>query len=525
MRIAIADDSDSFRTYLESLLRAEGYDDVVSHPSAEALLAGLERPDALLPDLVLMDCIMPGMGGLCGTRRLKADARLADIPVIMVTVSDDEENLAAAFAAGAMDYIRKPPRRAELAARVGSALRLKQAIDARKARELELRDEKDRMAAILEYAHDGIAVVGPGGRFTFVSPGMERVFGLPLPAYTTADRFIAAVFPEAADRADLADIVASRPAPGHVWRRQYPFTDKNGQRRTCQIHFSTMPDGELVCNIEDVTLFAKQKEDLLKKHSRHQKDLEAAAEIQRSLLPKRFSMSDSLRFAWEFLPCETIGGDIFNVFPLGPHHVGLYMLDVSGHGVASSLVALSVYNFMHYQRATLIDRSAGGIDVVAPQTVLARLDEEFPFEKFSKFFTIFYMTLDTRTGLAHYCNAGHPAPFRIAATGDIEALPCRGTIIGLRGFLPFCAGTLAMRPGDKLVVVSDGLADTQAADGAFFGEERTLEAMERLARQPVDDILAGLRQAAAAFLGDTPPRDDVSLLGLEFVREKTPAAA
>ncbi len=524
MRIAVIDDSDSFRTYLEGLLRAAGYADVAAFASAEAFLDALGRPGARLPDLALMDCIMPGLGGLDGTRRLKADPRLADIPVIMITVSDDEENLSEAFAAGAMDYIQKPPRRAEFMARVASALRLKQAIDARKAREREIREEKDRIAAILEYSHDGIAVVNPDGRFGFVSPGMERVFGLPLSAYTTVDRWLDTTFPEAADRADIADIVASRPAPGHVWRRLYSFADRNGLRRVCQIHFSCMPGGELICNIEDVTLFTKQKEDLLRKQGRHMKDLEAAAEIQRSLLPKRLSMSERLRFAWEFMPCESIGGDIFNVFPLGPHHVGLYMLDVSGHGVASSLVALSVYNFMHYQRATLIDRSAGSIDVVPPHTVLARLDEEFPFEKFSKFFTMFYMTLDTRTGKAHYCNAGHPPPLHLAAGGTVTPLPCRGTIIGLSGFQPFCAGMLVMEPGDKLLVTSDGLADTQATDGGFFGEERILETIGRLARSPVADILAGLRQDAAAFLGDAHPRDDVSLLGLEFLPARDTAA-
>ncbi|EHJ47645.1 putative PAS/PAC sensor protein [Solidesulfovibrio carbinoliphilus subsp. oakridgensis] len=520
MRICIVDDSESFRIYLESLLRQAGHDDVVSHASAEAFLAALGRRDARLPDLVLMDCIMPGQGGLGGTRRMKADPALADIPVIMITVSDDDENLAAAFAAGAMDFIRKPPRRPELLSRVDSALRLKQAIDERKARERELKAEKDGIAAILEYSHDGIAVLGHDGRFTFVSPGMERIFGLPADTYTTADRWIDTVFPDAAAQHDLADIVASRPAPGHVWQRLYPFADKNGQRRTCQIHFSTMPVGDLILNIEDVTLFAKQKEDLEKKHSRHQKDLEAAAEIQQSLLPRRFSMTDSLKFAWEFWPCESIGGDIFNVFPLGPRHVGLYMLDVSGHGVASSLVALSVYNFMHYQRSTLIDRSEGRIDVVPPEVVLEKLDEEFPFQKFSKFFTMFYMALDLATGQARYCNAGHPPPWRVTPAGDILALPVRGTIVGLGGFQPYRVGEVTLAPGDKLILVSDGLADTLGPGGLFYGEERTLAILRDKAGSPVGEVLAAMRTEAAAFCGHTPPRDDVSLLGVEFMRQK-----
>ncbi|MGD9609326.1 MAG: SpoIIE family protein phosphatase [Desulfovibrionaceae bacterium] len=519
-RLCIVDDSESFRTYLGSLLRAAGHDTIRRFASAEDCLDALTAPGAEPADLILMDLIMPGIGGLGGLRALKANPSLADIPVIVITVSDDDESLAAAFAAGALDYIQKPPRRPELIARVEAALRLKAATDERKARERDLQNEKEFIAAILEYSHDGIAVVARDGRFLFVSPGMERIFALPADTYTTLDRWLDQAFPEPAARRDLTDILALPPAPGHVWRRLHIFADRNGQPRTCQIYFSAMPSGDLILNIQDVTLFEKQKEDLLRKHDRHRKDLEAAAEIQQSLLPRRFSMSESLKFAWEFTPCETIGGDIFNVFPLGPNHIGLYMLDVSGHGVASSLVALSVYNFMHYQRSTLVDRSGGHIDVVPPHLVLTRLDEEFPYSKFSKFFTIFYMALDLRTGHACYGNAGHPAPLHIAADGTITPLPLRGTIIGLEGFQPFPSGTVTFAPGDKLVTISDGLPDRLDETGKFFGEALVLDVLRANHTLPIGELLASLRQAAEDFCAGTPPRDDVSILGLEFVHPK-----
>lgn len=521
MRICIVDDSGLFRSYLKGLLTEAGYTDVVCFDAAESLLESLRQGDnAARTDLILMDLIMPGMGGLAGVCRLKAEPSLADIPVIMVTVSDDDENLAAAFAAGALDYIKKPPRRPELIARVDSALRLKRAIDERRARERELREEKEFVSAILEYSHDGIAVVGRDGRFRFVSPGMEQIFALPADAYTTVADWLSTIFPDSTVRQDIEDILAAPPGPGHVWRRIYGFADRNGQPRACQMYFSTMPSGDCILNIQDVTLFEKQKEDLLRKHDRHRKDLEAAAEIQQSLLPRRFSMSDSLKFAWEFTPCESIGGDIFNVFPLGPHHVGLYMLDVSGHGVASSLVALSVYNFMHYQRSTLIDRTGGSIDVVPPDVVLTRLDEEFPYVKFSKFFTIFYMTIDLRTGEAQYGNAGHPPPLRISWDGGIEPLELRGTIIGLEGFQPFPSGKLTFAPGDKLVTISDGLPDRLDPKGDFFGDKRVLDTVCRCARSPIAELLAALRQEAETFSAGAPPRDDVSILGVEFLHPK-----
>lgn len=187
-RLCIVDDSESFRTYLGSLLRAAGHDTIRRFASAEDCLDALTAPGAEPADLILMDLIMPGIGGLGGLRALKANPSLADIPVIVITVSDDDESLAAAFAAGALDYIQKPPRRPELIARVEAALRLKAATDERKARERDLQNEKEFIAAILEYSHDGIAVVARDGRFLFVSPGMERIFALPADTYTTLDR-------------------------------------------------------------------------------------------------------------------------------------------------------------------------------------------------------------------------------------------------------------------------------------------------------------------------------------------------
>ena len=89
-------------------------------------------------DLILMDVMMPGMDGIEACQRIKAQDGLRDIPVIMVTIRDDEEALAQAFAMGATDYIIKPVKEIELLARVRAALKLKRETDRRKAREQEL---------------------------------------------------------------------------------------------------------------------------------------------------------------------------------------------------------------------------------------------------------------------------------------------------------------------------------------------------------------------------------------------------
>jgi len=140
--ILIVDDSRDEQALLSTRLRAAGYEALIVADSAEAVLDMLSQNSAGQRmgeiDLILMDIMLPGVDGLEACRRIKATEWLQDIPIIVITVKTDEQALLAAFAAGAMDYIRKPVNPAELVARVSSALALKKERDTRKAREQEL---------------------------------------------------------------------------------------------------------------------------------------------------------------------------------------------------------------------------------------------------------------------------------------------------------------------------------------------------------------------------------------------------
>ena len=142
MRILVVDDQEDSRDLTEAALLSAGYADIVSAASGwEALKIldvgrGTDEPPAV--DVVLLDIVMPEMDGVEACARIRNDARYADLPIIMVTALDDMDTLANAFVAGASDYITKPVNRVELVARVRAALRLKQELDRRQAREREL---------------------------------------------------------------------------------------------------------------------------------------------------------------------------------------------------------------------------------------------------------------------------------------------------------------------------------------------------------------------------------------------------
>src|SRR5262245_34649157 len=144
MSILIVDDTAFQREALGTLLAMHGYTDILTAASALEALGQLGSASsartAPCVDLILMDIRMPDMDGIAACRRIKSMPQLRDIPVIMVTSSDDTDDLQLAFDAGAIEYLIKPPNEVELLARVRSALKLKQEIDRRKVREQELLD-------------------------------------------------------------------------------------------------------------------------------------------------------------------------------------------------------------------------------------------------------------------------------------------------------------------------------------------------------------------------------------------------
>jgi PleD family two-component response regulator len=138
----LIDDMEDSRDLTEAALLSAGYTDIASAASGwEALkildVGGTSEERAPI-DVVLLDIVMPEMDGVECCARVRNDARYTDLPIIMVTALDDMDSLANAFVAGATDYITKPVNRVELVARVRAALRLKQELDRRQAREREL---------------------------------------------------------------------------------------------------------------------------------------------------------------------------------------------------------------------------------------------------------------------------------------------------------------------------------------------------------------------------------------------------
>jgi sigma-B regulation protein RsbU (phosphoserine phosphatase) len=263
-------------------------------------------------------------------------------------------------------------------------------------------------------------------------------------------------------------------------------------------------------------------EELLKRQDRLNEDLKAAAGIQRCLLPPGPPDVEFLDVAWRFMPCRSIGGDIFNILRLDENSWAIYMLDVSGHGVPSAMVAVSVSQMLQPQPGFVLKKSINQppyYEIVKPSEVLGILNQNFPFERFDKFFTISYLLLNTRERTLTYSNAAHPPPVLVRRDNTMELLQEGGTIIGMGGKHRFKEGRRAFFPGDKFYVYTDGILEYQNRKKEFYGRDRLLKELKALNGRTVSQIIDGVIRSMTDFGGGAEPRDDVSLLGVEFKGE------
>lgn len=256
-------------------------------------------------------------------------------------------------------------------------------------------------------------------------------------------------------------------------------------------------------------------------------DLRAAAGIQRSLVPAVPPPLAAVDVAWRFIPCQRVGGDLFNLVALGPHHLAAYVIDVSGHGVPSAMVTVSLSQFLSLHAGRLY--AHGTTEPAAPADVLRRLDREYPIERFDKFCTVAYTLLDLRDGRLRYSVAGHPHPLVQRGDGRLEALEAGGPIIGLGGAVPFEEAETHLAPGDRLILYTDGVVEHRGPDSDQFGDERFRDELTRTRDLSPDAACEHILAAMRAFAGaDGPPAadecdalgaphdDDITLLTLEY---------
>ncbi len=232
-------------------------------------------------------------------------------------------------------------------------------------------------------------------------------------------------------------------------------------------------------------------------------DLEQAADIQRNLFPQQPPELAGLELAGRSLPCRSVGGDYFDYVPLPDGRTLLVVADVSGKGLAAALLMSSLQARVHALAevetdvARLVSRLNHSIKANTPD---------------NKFITGFFAAVQPETGEMEYCNAGHNAPVLARAGGRVELLTAGGPVLGILPRITYSGGRSKLERGDLLVMYSDGVSEAANARGEEFTEEAVSQIASACVDRSAGEVLMEIARQLRAFLGETPPNDDVTMM-------------
>ena len=266
----------------------------------------------------------------------------------------------------------------------------------------------------------------------------------------------------------------------------------------------------------DVTARREAEHGLRRANEALEQDLRLAARVQRALLPPAELQLGRLRIARAFHPCTSLAGDAVGVvaFPRGP--MGLYLLDVSGHGVGAALLSFTLNHTLSttVEGSLLVEDVGEGPGVVPPSRVAERLNRQFPMDRTRQYFTLVYGVFDESQERFDYVMAGHPAPIFLPRTGPPAPLQGGGLPIGMIENATFEDETAILQPGDRLYFYTDGVIEALDASEREFGYARLMAELDRHRDRP---LRVGL-DLVADFVRDWSGgelRDDVTLLAVE----------
>lgn len=241
---------------------------------------------------------------------------------------------------------------------------------------------------------------------------------------------------------------------------------------------------------------------------RMDQEMELAQRLQESFLPQSLPQLPQVRFAVKFQPHARVGGDFYDIFRLDEKHLGFYIADAMGHGVAASLMTM------------FVKRGVRGKEIfgqtyrlVPPPEVLHRLNRDLMAQQIPDlpFITMIYALFNWETGVLYFSRAGHPYPLYVPKEGKPILWQIEGGLLGVFE-TQYRLHSQQLKAGDKLLLYTDGM------DGASFrqhavGLASLLAAAEEFRALPIEEMVERL---ASDLFTQTRLKDDLTVFGMEM---------
>ncbi|WP_337994658.1 fused response regulator/phosphatase [Roseinatronobacter alkalisoli] len=266
----------------------------------------------------------------------------------------------------------------------------------------------------------------------------------------------------------------------------------------------------------------KTLQQLQQVHDALERDLQEARKLQHALIRERFREFGRSQLAFLLQSSGHVGGDLVGAFRISDNRIGVYSIDVSGHGVAAAMLsarisALFSEGAQSQNIAFSHDRVSGETTACSPAQVAARMNDLMLAEMETEtYLTLAYADLDLVTGRASIVQAGHPHPAVQRKGGNVEFVGMGGLPVGLIPQASYSSFDVILGPGDRLFLYSDGITECQNTLDQEFGQDRLGRMMESLVMSCGLDFLDSLKWQLGKWAGKDEFSDDVSGVIIEF---------
>lgn len=261
-------------------------------------------------------------------------------------------------------------------------------------------------------------------------------------------------------------------------------------------------DGELIASIEvfrDVTR-ERELENALKRTSKEiEKDLIFAKKIQRQILPRK-DQFNNITIDFKYRPSKYLSGDLFDIFDIDDENIGIYIVDVAGHGIAASMLTVFIRQTMY----------SVAKESKSPSEVLVKLKEKFQDLELEpeRYFTMFYGVYNMNEKELKYANAGHNSIPFLFNKDSITMLVNYGLpILGFDTPNNYIDKSVRLESGDSVLMYTDGLIEAKNEYGEEFGEDRVKLAILNTEGKLLEEI----EKKHADFIG-IEQKDDIAMI-------------
>ena len=536
--LLISGDENSARCLSELACAALAAAEVTLEPTADA---GLAMVATIHFDALLFEVPHANAAALFQITSLTTKA--PQMPVIVIGPSEDTNFLAEAVFSGAQEYLG---REQLAAATLGHAIHCS---IARQQERLALVEEKNNYYGIFDHLIEGIFRTTVDGHYLLANIALARIYGYDSPVELMASikDIAGSLYVEHGRREEFVRLMQEhdtlsgfeskifRKDGTIIWISENCRAVRDGQGKLLYYEGTVEDITERKRAEEQIRRttaeLSRSREELRTKGTLMEENLRTAREIQLTMLPQQYpnfpasapADQSAFQFVHRYEPAESVSGDFFSITAISDTEVGLFICDVTGHGVRAALVTAMIRALSEELKPLARD----------PGSFLRKLNYDLccilKNTGSPMLTTGFYAVADCRTGLLRFANAGHPKPLLVRRSiGHVEALANHSgrsqPALGLFDDPPYATTETTLSPGDFLMLFTDGLYEVQGQNEELYSQERLTLDVQSFLNHPPGVLFDELLQVIRSFAVNGAFDDDVCLVGMDYIGMPTAKA-